>query len=582
MINWNEIELKGKTSGQVKTTCPSCSADRKNSKEPCLSVNITDGMAHCWNCDDVSFRDSNTRVEQKNYSLPNQKWQNYTSLSDKLVKWFKIERGISQSTLIECKITEENTYIPRDGKEMNCVAFNYFEGDVLVNKKFRSANKGFTQVKEAKKIPYGINDIIGQTEAYIVEGEIDKLALWEIGVKNVISVPNGAKDLNDFFENCAPYFKAIKKWFIAVDMDAPGQELEDNLIRRFGKWKCERINFKGKDANDDLIDSPLTLEESINNPTKYPVDGAFGAEDISAKIDELFTAGLARTLAPNDSIFKSFNDIFKILLGQLTVVTGIPQHGKSNWLEWYLLNLINDRGLRMAFYSPEHFPLELHQSFFAEKAIGKPFFNSVHGQAKMTQHELNQYKKWSQDKIYLTAPEKAETPDWDWIFKKFEELVFRFGIKVFVIDAFNKVKLHTGELIEINRVLAQLTLFAQMHNVHIFLIAHPTKMQKEVDGSGRYKVPQLYDVKGSGDFYDQTHNGLTVYRWFNEDGSGHTDVYTTKVKFKHQGLLNKSTGFNFIPANGRFYPLNYTGSKTSPIFKIEPLVKDVSKQLTFN
>ena len=43
------IELKGKTHGQIKVLCPKCSPDRKNKKEPCLSVNIDDGVYSCKN-----------------------------------------------------------------------------------------------------------------------------------------------------------------------------------------------------------------------------------------------------------------------------------------------------------------------------------------------------------------------------------------------------------------------------------------------------------------------------------------------------------------------------------------------------
>ena len=44
----------------------------------------------------------------------------------------------------------------------------------------------------AEKILYGLDDIVGQSEVIIVEGEMDKLAMMEAGIKNVVSVPDGA------------------------------------------------------------------------------------------------------------------------------------------------------------------------------------------------------------------------------------------------------------------------------------------------------------------------------------------------------------------------------------------------------
>lgn len=44
----------------------------------------------------------------------------------------------------------------------------------------------------AEKVLFGLNDIVGQPEIIIVEGEMDKLALEEAGYTNVVSVPDGA------------------------------------------------------------------------------------------------------------------------------------------------------------------------------------------------------------------------------------------------------------------------------------------------------------------------------------------------------------------------------------------------------
>ena len=53
MKTWADfgIEVHGKSSGEVKTTCPQCSASRKKSKYPCLSVNLDKGVWLCWHCD---------------------------------------------------------------------------------------------------------------------------------------------------------------------------------------------------------------------------------------------------------------------------------------------------------------------------------------------------------------------------------------------------------------------------------------------------------------------------------------------------------------------------------------------------
>jgi twinkle protein len=58
------------------------------------------------------------------------------------------------------------------------------------------------------------------------------------------------------------------------------------------------------------------------------------------------------------------------------------------------------------------------------------------------------------------------------------------------------------------------------------LIAHPFKMVKD-EKTGKYKVPTLYSINGSSNFFNKTHNGMCVYR--NPDGT--TEIYIQKVKF---------------------------------------------------
>lgn len=553
MIEWSKIDLSGKkpnSKGEVKTLCPSCSHTRKKKKDPCLSVNIETGVGYCWNCEETTIRDKKSRKVE--YDLPPQKWENFTKLSDNVVKWFK-SRGISQRTLIDCRITEEKYYQPQLQKETNNVVFNYFYGVTLLNKKFRSPEKSFTQCKNAKKVFYGINDLEGESECYIVEGEMDKLSLWEVGIKNCISVPNGANDLNDVFETCGEELKKIEKFYIAVDNDEAGKKLEKALINRLGKWKCSKIEFlNGKDANDELQHSRFDLEDALNSPIDYPVEGTFTAEDVWDDILDLYRNGEEETIKPKAVDYREFNEMFSILMGQLTTVTGIPSSGKSNFIEDYVLNLISDYDeLKASFFSPEHLPMRKHHEVLSEKVVGKKFGHSDFAE-RMNEAELEKYRDWSKDKIYLTAPEKGELVDWDWLLERFKEQCFKYGCNIFIIDAFNKVKRKNGEsLAEIGEILARLTAFVQSYDVHVFLIAHPTKMRK-VEGTDKYEIPDLYSVKGSGDFRDQTHNGLAVHRDYD---TGEVIVKNLKAKFKNQGSGNigQMVTFNYDLDNGRYY-----------------------------
>lgn len=549
--NWDLI-VTNKTSGTAKLKCPVCGPERKNKSDKSLYINFNSGVAKCFHCEGLFFKESIERkVEKENFTLPVQNWRNYTQLSDQVVKYFE-GRKIQQYTLKSFDITEEKYYQPQLSKEVNNIVFNYFEGETLVNKKYRSGGKKFTQSKNAKSIFYNLNSIIGQDECYIVEGEIDVLSLYEIGIKNVISVPNGANDNDNYWINSEPYIKDVKKFYIATDNDLKGDEVAEKIAQRLGRYRCERIIFEGKDANEDLING--VLEKTIRNTVKYPVAGTFKVSDCYDDIVALHQNGLPETIYPKHSCFGPLKEIFSVMRGHLITGTGIPSHGKSNFTEWYVLNLVRDYNMKASFFSPEHHPFALHHTTFIEKSVGANFWRDNEDCKRVNRYDIAKYHEWAEEKIYLTGTENGEFPTWDWLFEKFKEQLFNYGIDIFVIDAFNKLGFNSrgNKLDQINEVLTKLTMFAQMNNVIIFLVAHPTKMQK--DSSGLYGSPTLYDVSGSSDFRNQTHDGFSIYRFFGDEINEPKTVFENlKTKMKFQGEIGGQVEFEYHIPSGRYY-----------------------------
>jgi twinkle protein len=98
-----------------------------------------------------------------------------------------------------------------------------------------------------------------------------------------------------------------------------------------------------------------------------------------------------------------------------------------------------------------------------------------------------------------------------------------------------------------------LTNLSKFNDVLCILVAHPRKME-----SG--KIPSLYDINGSANFYNKTDYGITVHRNRDDESGAMTnqvDIYIQKVKFKHlgsQGLVEMNYNYN----NGRFEDVNKT------------------------
>lgn len=575
-IDWDTLELpQGKA--KVKIKCPLCIDNRTNKRDKSLQVNIAEGFGKCHYCQALTFR-NDEEPKEKEYTIPLQTWKNYTNISDKLVKWVEDKRNIKQFVLEDLRITEEKYYQPAIGKETNNICFNYFEGEKLVNKKYRDGLKNFTQSTGGKPIFYNINSIVDSKDVYIVEGEFDVLALHQIGIKNAISVPNGANDNDNYWINSEKYLKDVTRFYIAVDNDTKGNELSEKIAQRLGRYRCVRVNFTGKDANEDLING--CLDKSISNISYYPVSGTFTASDLEEELYDLYEKGLPKTLEFKNDL-RPLNRIFKLMLGHLVTGTGIPSHGKSEFTEWMVVNLLLEQDLKASFFSPEHQPLSLHMSRFIQKVIGKPYFK-FEGQERVSKDEIKQYIDWSKEKLYLTSPDAGQFANWDWLFDKFKEQMFNFGINIFIIDAYNKVE-HTGSKTErenITKILSRLTQFCQQNNVMIILIAHPTKMQIE---NGVYRSPTLYDVSGSADFRNQTHDGFSVYRYFaNENTDGYTVFSNLKTKYSFQGTIGETIKFSYDLPSGRFYQTDGKFNNRNLISIDEPIIEKKLTQKTLS
>jgi twinkle protein len=192
-----------------------------------------------------------------------------------------------------------------------------------------------------------------------------------------------------------------------------------------------------------------------------------------------------------------------------------------------LLNLIH--GWKTAYFSPENHPLSYHFCKLASKITGKSFDGKYMGHPEFVQV----YNHIDENFMFIN-PENDLTIDS--ILQKATHMVRKFGIKILVIDPFNKLD-HLQERGEnetqyISRFLDRLTNFARINGVLVFLVAHPRKMANNKENPSKYEVPTLYDINGSANFFNKTDYGITVYRDRVEEK---VSVIIQKVKFKHWG-----------------------------------------------
>jgi twinkle protein len=460
---------------------------------------------------------------EKQYVKP-EPAKNQKDVVDKTEKWFN-DRGITKNTLDELKVSTAKEYMPQTKKEENVILFNYYMGGQLTNIKYRDGRKNFKLYKGAEKIFYNIDNIVGYDWCVITEGEMDVLALYEAGIPNAISVPNGAT-LNtnnlEYLDNCIDYFEDKEKIILAVDSDPPGQALQTELIRRLGAEVCFLTDFEEcKDANEYLIkEGKEALRKRIEKARPVPLENVTTFKDIEDDVTDFVMNGFK----PGFQIgLENFDDIFSTYTGQFITVTGIPSSGKSDWVDQMCVGYNKNYGWKTAFASPENAPTYLHAHKLMRKVWG-----DMPNKGDIGKDKWNEVADHINSNFFFIDMERYTLES---VLRKGAELVKRKGIKCLVIDPFNKVRDVDCQTEDVNRYtmeyLTKIETFAKKYDVLVFIVAHPTKMYK--DKNGKIEEPTMYNIKGGGEWYDASYHGLLVHRDY--------ELKTTKVKvLKYMGI----------------------------------------------
>ncbi len=559
-LNWQKYGIEAPYhggSGNKKVFCPQCRDQRHDKRDKSLSINLSTGEFNCHYC---GF--SGCVAEKEDWEREQRPWHNTAPIrrakptykrpapkpaapmSAKAIAWFA-GRGISEATLLALKISEGSEYMPQKNGQANTVQFNYYHDGELVNTKFRTGDKCFKLVTGAELIPYNIDAIRGTKECIITEGEMDALSFYECGRHDVVSVPNGANAnldyLDDFIEE---YFDDKEVIYIASDTDTKGVLLRDELVRRFGAERCRVLEYGDgcKDANEHLMKyGRESLLQCLAAAPEIKIEGVFTVSDFEQSLDALFERGWQKGVTIGHD---NFDRLCSFETKRLCIVTGIPGSGKSEFIDEIAERLNMRYGWRFAYFSPENAPLAYHASKLIEKFTGKRFSRDTltFGAYKQAKEHLEQ------NFFFISPPDNFKV---DNILDKAKYLVRRRGIKVLVIDPYNRLESEQGSRNEtqyVSALLDKLTNFAQRNDVMIILMAHPTKQPKNKDGV--IEAPTLYDISGSANFFNKADFGIVVHRNRMENT---VEVHVQKVKFRHLGEVGTAL-FKYNINNGRYSP----------------------------
>lgn len=558
------IDAANKMGGTIKTYCPKCEIRKGHRpKEKNLSLMYDTGGYKCHSPNCTFQGNVKFQKERQEYSRP--KWENRTNLPAKVVKYFE-GRGISQKVLNEAKVSVD---------EKGNIQFNYFRAGKLVNVKTRfelpEGKKSFRQHTGAEKILFNLESIEPDNvkDCIIVEGEIDALSWIVAGLPEnfgVVSVDQGAPNPGDKTDgklqcitNCANELMKIERFYICTDADAPGEYLKRALIRRFGSFKCHVVELPAgkKDANEVLKDNTYqdievkkeALRLALKNAKAIQPQGIHSLSDETEVVMwDRYKNGLTHG---SSTYFDNFDPHFKFLSGQMTLISGIPGHGKGQFIRMLAVIKAKIDGWKWAMFVPEDATEDHSVDFFEEIAhiyIGK---TAHKGDYQMSEEEFSEAMEFARAHFFIINPDDnsdgkgAAIPTNDWINERIQYLRLRHGVNAYVKDPWNNIS-HGDDRngrtdLYLRDALRSERSFCRQFDA-AFYVEHPKQIKK--DKTGAYEVPDRYDLNGGAMWINMVDIFMVVHRPMIHEMADDPNVDIHVRKVKKQKLVGRPGKFS--------------------------------------
>jgi hypothetical protein len=253
-------------------------------------------------------------------------------------------------------------------------------------------------------------------------------------------------------------------------------------------------------------------------------------EEIITKIESVpFTEMKRKLLEVSKGVFQKgletgwddLKELYRVADHQLTIVTGIPTHGKSTWVDHLFVNLATFHKWKFLIFSPESYPPEVHWRVLAEKYLRRDLY-------KATEKEIDLACKFLESHFELVDCSKD-----DITLDQILSLAKEKKVNGLLIDPWNELEYDRpkgmSETDHIGYSLKKIRTFSRNNKIASWVVAHPQKQYK--DDKGNYKRPTLYDIAGSAHWYNKADNGVIVFR----DENGTVKLFIDKVKFRYYG-----------------------------------------------
>lgn len=425
--------------------------------------------------------------------------------TDEIYEYFFM-RGISPETVDAFKIASDSS---------GNIVFRFFLDGEDVFEKFRRPEKYDKSSGKPKewRVPntmavlFNMDACVFSKPLIVTEGEIDSMALYEAGIKNVVSVPSGCEDMS-WIENCWEWLEKFNSIVLFGDDDEPGQKMVREVARRLDESRCmivenypTRPNSKQtcKDANEILLRyGDLKLIQMVEDAKAVPIRGLLNLADVTP-YDPTMVPRIKTGIPSIDAVTGG------LLEGGITALVGKAGSGKSCLSTLIMLNAI-EQGYTVCAYSGE-FRSDRFQSWCNFVAAGSEWIGLKYDKIKDKQVPIvppkvaERIMKWYNNKFLLFDNNETFVKNQaDAIIQVFTTAIRRHGAKLVVVDNLLTSVSDRDDEWKAQAVFAnQLKQLANRFGVAVVMVCHARKTKageklRADDLSGSSAVNNLADL----------------------------------------------------------------------------------------
>ena len=299
--------------------------------------------------------------------------------------------------------------------------------------------------------------------------------------------------------------------------------------------------FERETLIDKITRKEVEVDASIYDENVRPRDVVYGL-DVKGDAIKIYNEGYGFVHGVGIEVLDSH---FKMKRGEVTLLGGIGNYGKSQMMKWYKLLHSIKHSTKFAIFAPEDNPAQEFYHDLTEIYLGCDCTPNNPNRPPQKVYEMA-YDFVSSRFFYIYPESLSPTPAY--VKERFLELIIKEGIDGCIIDPFNQMTNdyatfggRSDQYLE--GVLGDFDRFAVSNNVYFWIVAHPNKMHE--DSSGNYPCPNVFNMAGGAMWNNKMYNILMYHRPNHQSDPMSTACELHTKKIKRQKIVGKKGTVSF-------------------------------------